>query len=1107
MFDEVPSTVDFPAMERGILAFWSETHAFDKLVAKNHGKAKWAFLDGPITANNPMGVHHAWGRTYKDLFQRYKAMQGYDQRYQNGFDCQGLWVEVEVEKELGFTSKRDIEQYGIDRFVQACKDRVLRFSQMQTEQSIRLGYWMDWDNSYYTMSDENNYTIWLFLKKCHERGLIYHGYDAMPWCPRCSTGISQHEIATEGYEEVTHTSIFLKFPLVDRPGESLLVWTTTPWTLAANVAVAVHPDLVYQKVHQGDEVLYVAKGAKSSAVRGPHDVIEELPGAQLVGMRYRGPFDELPAVQRAGAVEAHRVIAGKDVVEAEGTGIVHIAPGCGREDFVLGREHDLPAIVPIDEFGNYVEGFGVLTGRNAQDVARDVVDSLQAKGLLYRAEPYTHRYPVCWRCHAELVFRLVDEWFISMDGPKGRPPSPPGSSRPVMREGETARGRDGASGSTVSPSRITGRGGEELPPLREQIMAVAKKIRWLPSWGLDRELDWLRNMDDWMISKKRYWGLALPIWTCATCDWFDVVGGEDELKQRAVAGWDAFEGHTPHRPWIDAVKIACPTCGGQAARIPDVGNPWLDAGIVPYSTLHYRHNRDYWMQWFPADFISESFPGQFRNWFYALLTMSTVLEDREPFRTVLGYALVRDEQGREMHKSWGNAIEFNEAAERIGASVMRWMYVAANPETNLNFGYTIAEDVKRRLLVLWNVYAFFCTYARLDRFDPTRIAVDPPSRPALDRWILGELHALLQEATRRYGDFDAMTATRRIEAFVDDLSTWYVRRGRPRYWKSEADQDKAAAYLTLWEVLVALAKMLAPSMPFLAETMYQNLVRRVDAHAPESVHHCDWPKVDPALIDDELRRAMAHVRQIVGLGRAARSTSKIKVRQPLPALLVRVKNERERQWLQSLADQVTDELNVKRLAFVEDTSALVSYEIKPSFKLLGPRFGPRANTIAKALQSANPAQLVQAHAAGEPVSLVVDGLELEIPPEDYDVETVAREGFVIVEERDSTVALDTRLTPELVDEGLARELVHRLNTMRKDAGFRLEDRIETVYQADPELAAVFERFGDYIRQETLSLRLQLGVPEDSAFRRAMRLDGHDLLLGIKRAAPAAAPMA
>ncbi|MDP3767214.1 MAG: class I tRNA ligase family protein, partial [Dehalococcoidia bacterium] len=491
------------------------------------------------------------GRTLKDVFQRHRAMKGFDQRFQNGFDCQGLWIEVEVERELGFTSKHDIEDYGVGRFVEACKERVQRFADQITEQSVRLGYWMDWGHSYYTNSDENNYAIWHFLKTCHERGWLYQGNDSMPWCPRCATGLSNMEIVTEGYQELTHPSVYLKLPLNERLG-ALLVWTTTPWTLAANVAAAVHPDLTYARVRQGDDVFYLSKATVPRAIKGEHAIEGELQGRELIGLTYRGPFDELPAQE--GVV--HRVIAWDEVSEEEGTGIVHIAPGCGQEDFALSKQFDLPVIAPIDQFGNYVEGFGFLDGRFASDVAQAVFDSLNEKSQLYRTEDYTHRYPICWRCGSELVFRVVEEWFINMDGAD-----------------------------------------ESGKLLREHMMDVTREIRWIPDFGLERELDWLRNMSDWMISKKRYYGLALPIFPCE-CGHVEVIGGKDELREKAVEGWEQFQGYSPHRPWVDAVKIGCPQCGEPVSRIADVGNPWLDAGIVPFSTLAYDTDRSYWEEWF-----------------------------------------------------------------------------------------------------------------------------------------------------------------------------------------------------------------------------------------------------------------------------------------------------------------------------------------------------------------------------------------------------------------------------------------------------------------------------------------------------------------------------
>ncbi|HZQ98710.1 MAG TPA: isoleucine--tRNA ligase [Chloroflexota bacterium] len=1029
MFRAVDSKPDFPAMERATLEWWRETDAFKKLVARNEGKPRWSFIDGPITANNPMGVHHAWGRTYKDLYQRYHAMLGYEQRFQNGFDGQGLWIEVEVEKELGFTSKRDIEAFGVDKFVELCKARVRHYASVQTQQSIRLGYWMDWDNSYHTMSDENNYTIWLFLKRAHEKGLVYKGHDVMPWCPRCSTGLSDMEIVTEGYRELTHTSIFLKFPLLDRPSQSLLVWTTTPWTLAANVAAAVHPDLTYARVKDGDSSYWVSKDLADG------EILEEVKGSALAGLRYTGPFDELPA-QRG--VE-HRVVLWDEVSAEEGTGIVHIAPGCGREDFGLSKEYDLPVIAPIDEFGVFLDGYGDLTGKRASEVVDLVVQSLRARGILHRTQRYTHRYPVCWRCGTELLFRLVDEWFIAMD------------------------------------------------PIREDLMEITRQIRWIPEFGLDRELDWLRNMDDWMISKKRYYGLALPIYDCPRCGTFEVIGSEVELKERAVEGWDRFEGHSPHRPWIDAVKIACSGCGAAVSRIPDVGNAWLDAGIVPYSTLNYRHDRAYWERWFPADFITESFPGQFRNWFYSMLAQSCVLENRPPYRVCFGYALLKDEKGEDMHKSKGNAIPFDEAAERAGADVLRWMFLRCNPAANLLFGYGAANEVRRRLLTLWNVYAFFVTYARIDGFNPTMHDVDRVAYTSLDRWVLAKLNKLVADVRASLDDYDAMTACRDVEAFVDDLSNWYLRRGRRRYWKSEADADKTAAYVTLHRVLVTLAKLLAPFQPFLAEEMYQNLVRSVDPSAPESVHHNDYPAPDAALDDSRVLRDMEQVLRVVNLGRAARNKAALKVRQPLAKLLVHGVDPLEWEGLQG---HVLDELNVKAIEMVDDPGQLADYEVKPVISKLGPKYGAKLREIQAELARVDGKRVVD----GQP--LVVAGVELL--PDEVEVRTKDRPGLAVATEDGLTIAVDTTLTPELVLEGHARELVHRIQTMRKAADYQIDERIVTYYEGGPTLDRVVATFGDYVKQETLSRDLRPGVPETADHAEEFSIDGDKARIAVAR---------
>ncbi|MBT4865552.1 MAG: class I tRNA ligase family protein, partial [Planctomycetaceae bacterium] len=741
MFDKV-SDANFVRGEHDMLRFWDENSIFDKLRQKNAGGPRWSFIDGPITANNPMGVHHAWGRTYKDAYQRYFAMTGHEQRYQNGFDCQGLWVEVEVERELGYATKNAIEEQGIDTFVNQCKKRVLRFAARQTEQSIRLGYWTDWDDpeqlrqlseaigtaeqidftapsgvqetgtadelvarlgnpewggSYFTFSTENNETIWTFLKKCFERGKVYRGHDVMPWSGRGGSAYSQMEVA-DGRKLTTHESVFVRFPLIDRDAnEFLLVWTTTPWTLTSNVACAVNPDLDYVKLRskRDDAVYYFAADnldfqrlgsefkdgfgrpewswpdgvPKLKTIgqlfkeQGGFEVDGTIKGADMVGWKYRGPFDDLPAQQQPGgfpedqstesnsqsAVECHQVIdGGRDsrgkahVVAGEGTGIVHIAPGCGDIDHKLGAQLGLVGIAPLEENGRFGEGFGEFTGREAidPDTAQLVFENLRGKELLVATEVYPHVYPHCWRTGDELVFRLVDEWFINMDW-------------------------------------------------RKEIQDVVKQIKWLPPemQGQDREVEWLSNMGDWMISKKRFWGLALPIWVDEETGDFEVIGSLAELKERAVEGWDVLEGHTPHRPWIDAVKIENPKNGNRMTRVPDVGNPWLDAGIVPFSTMHYNTDPDEWQKWYPGDFVTECFPGQFRNWFYSLLSLSTMMRhdetddpvEKRPFTTLLGHRLVTDEGGKPMHKTDGTAIWFEEAAEQIGVDTLRWLYLAQNP--------------------------------------------------------------------------------------------------------------------------------------------------------------------------------------------------------------------------------------------------------------------------------------------------------------------------------------------------------------------------------------------------------------------------------------------
>lgn len=1089
-FKPVSTKVDFSAQEREILQWWKESDAFNKLRRLLASSEKrYSFLDGPITANNPMGVHHAWGRTYKDIVQRYHAMLGENQRWQNGFDCQGLWIEVNVERDLGFKSKRDIEVYGIAPFVTLCKQRVLNFAAVQTEQSIRLGYWMNWDDpdglrllrdklgedpnqpidyhgpdgsfegtieqvvgqlgvgdmggSYFTFSDENNYQIWGFLKKCFDRGWIYKGHDVMPWCWRCGTGISQHEIVTEGYVEKTDPGLTVRFPLVGHWGdgetkESLLVWTTTPWTLTSNVAAAVGPELTYVKVRQGDEYFYMSKGT-TKMLKGKFEIVGELKGREMEGWRYYGPFDDLPIVKQMNVPAAHRVIVWDEVGEEEGTGIVHIAPGCGAEDFALGKRDGLPVLAPLDESGVYIDGFDWLTGQHVTDVKDPIVEALKVKGRFYRIDDYVHRYPVCWRCQTPLIFRLVDEWYISMDG------------------------------------------------LRQPMMDVTNNIRWIPEFGRDRELDWLRNMHDWMISKKRYYGLALPIYDCQKCGHFEVIGSREELKERAVEGWAEFVGHSPHRPHIDAVKIKCSHCGEVVERIKDVGNPWLDAGIVSMSTMGYRIDPDYWRTWFPADFITESFPGQFRNWFYALLAMSTGVTGERPTKTVLGFATLLGEDGRPMHKSWGNAIEFNEAADTIGADVMRWMFVNQRYDTDMLFGYHLADETRRRFFIpLWNVYSFFVTYANLDGWTPNGSSGE---LSPLDRWIRARLAEVCNEVSAALTDYDMPRAAKAAEVFVDDLSNWYVRRSRRRFWKSSGDADKQAAYATLYEVLVTFAKALAPILPFLTEALYQNLVRSVDANAPESIHHCAYPAFDESTIDHELLNDVAVSRAAVALGHSIRAASNVKVRQPLGKAIVVVTPE-QRDSVERTQDIIADELNVKAVELAENEADFVTYKLLPDNKKLGPKFGPKFPQVRAALQNADGFAVAHAVRSGQSVTVG----EFTLAPDEILVTPQPREGFAIASEGGVVVALDTHITPELKSEGQAREVVRRVQDLRKTAGFEISDRITLTYQADGDVKAAINQWAAYIQSETLADVMTEGEPQGAIDED--EIDGVRVRLGV-----------
>ncbi len=1010
MFRTLPRVPDHPALELEILEWWEEHGIFEKLREQNRGGPTWSFFDGPVTANRMvLGVHTAWGRTLKDVFQRYKALRGFDQRYQNGFDCQGLWIEVGVERELGLNSKREIEEYGLAEFARRCRDVVVRSSRALTEGSIRLGQWMDWGNDYFTFSDTNIEYIWRFLRRMHDQGYLYKGHRSTEWCPRCGTSISAHELVGS-YEDRSDPSLFIRLPLLDRPGQSLAVWTTTPWTLPANVAAAVNPEAEYGLRADG-EWWAVARAADAAFV-------ERAPGADLVGLRYEGPFDHLPAV----AEVEHRVIPWEDVSLEEGTGIVHIAPGCGAEDFELSRVHDLPVLMPVDEAGHFYTDYGWLHGLSTVEAAEQIVVDLGERGKLISAGEIEHRFPFCWRCHTPLIFRIADDWFIAVD------------------------------------------------ELRPKLIAANETVAWTPEYFGKRMEDWLRNMGDWNISRRRYFGLPLPFYPCE-CGHLTVVGSKAELAELATAGLDGLQ--ELHRPWVDEVTIRCQACGNEdVRRIPEVGDVWLDAGIVPLSTLGWENpdwiengyatgasaglsgadlpDHAYWETWFPADWVSEM-REQIRLWFYSQLFMSVALTGRSPFRSVLGYEKMLDERGQEMHSSWGNTIDAPDAFARIGADVMRWQFCAQPPDRNLLFGYGPATEIKKRLLTLWNSVRFLADYGNIASFTPVYSDLASPpldegSRP-LDRWLVARTQAYVAEATQALEEQLTYRLIESFDAFVDDVSNWYIRRSRRRFW----NEDEVALRV-LWHALVQGLRGIAPVMPFLAEHLWQNIVAGASEGAPESVFLAGWPEAgepDAALLEE-----VREVRAVVGLGHRARDSAKVKLRQPLRSLVVEGAGPAT-----GHAQEIAEELRVKSVAF--EPLAGAGVRAKPNLKLLGPRLGPLLPSVGAALAEGRFERLADG-------SVRVEGHDLG--PDEVFVERAAPEGWALAEDGPLSVALDVRLDPELELEGRVYDLVHAVNTLRKEQGLELTDRIVLTLPDGDDL----ERFLDWVKSETLAVEIEHG---------------------------------
>lgn len=1004
----------FVDLEHQVMELWEKEKYYDKLVAKNKGNKMFRFLDGPITANNPMGIHHAWGRSIKDIFIRYKSMRGYDCRRQNGFDSQGLWVEVEVEKQLGFKTKKDIEEYGMDKFTQACKDRVKHFSGIITEQSKRLGQWMDWENSYYTNTDENIGGIWYFLKKCDENGWIQREYKPMPWCPRCGTSLSEHEM-TGSYKLMTHNSVYFKLP-VKELNSKILVWTTTPWTLSSNVALAVNPEIDYVevKVRSDEQTIILAKNAIGHLGDDKLEVLRAFKGDELVGLHYETCFNTIPAQKDID----HKIVAWEDVAADEGTGVVHIAPGCGIEDFELGERLGLPKVMPIDDMGIYLDGFDWMSGKDSHTIADEVFEHLKADNKLYKVEPHEHSYPVCWRCKSEVVFRLVPAWYIRT---------------------------------------------EELKP---RLMKAADSVKWEPASNGKRMHDWLTNMGDWNISRKRYYGMPLPFYPC-DCGHVTVVGSRKELHDLAVdpAKVDALP--ELHRPWVDEIQIKCPKCGKPVSRVTEIGDVWLDAGIVPFSTFGYFSDKEQWKKNFPAEWVTEMHE-QVRLWFYSMLFMSVVLEDRAPYERVLTNSTVVAEDGTKFSKT-GFMIKFDEAAEKIGADTVRYLYAGAPNSNDVRFGYNLGDEARRKMLSYWNIYTFFDTYAQLDKPDFSNYKPDPELMSPTDKWLIVRTNEFIKKATESMDDYKVYVLVKDFEVFADDISNWYIRTNRRRFWKTDDEQDKMVAYWTLFTALKACTQIMAPVIPFMTEYIWQNLIKKVLPGAPESVHLSDWPAVTEGFEDNSIIEKTALAREVIAVAMRLRNEQQIKVRQPLNKLFVCCDGDTADK-IRTFEKNILDELNIKSIEYLSDVNELEDKYLAVNFKVAGAVLKQNVNKMKQTLEELDDEQMkALACAVEQGAKVTVPGWEGEFEPSIFTVMNKTKKGIVSAEFSAGAAAVDVVLTETLLKEGVVRDVIRQCQLIRKEAGYQVEQRVRVSVSVEDEfiLSALTEK-KDYIMSELLA---------------------------------------
>lgn len=1031
------ANLDFIQMEHQVLDFWKQNKCFEKLVEKNKNGERYRFLDGPMTANNSMGIHHAWGRTLKDTFIKYHAMKGESCQYQNGFDAQGLWVEVEVEKQYGFNSKKDIEKFGLDNFTLACMDRVKKYSGIITEQSKRLGQWMDWDNSYFTNTDENITSIWHFLKKCDEQGLIEKKYRVMNWCPRCGTSLSEHEM-TDSYHDVECTAVFCKLPIKNQNAK-MLVWTTTPWTLTSNVALAVNVDLTYCfcKVKSDSDLLVIGKDAIKNLGDDLIEVVKEVKGAELVGLSYETMFPYLKPQQFE-----HKIVAWDQVDATEGVGVVHIAPGCGESDFELGESLGLPKINPIDENGVITEEFGEFAGKSTVEVADFVFEKLKEQNKLYKTHKYKHRYAFCWRCKTDIVYKLVAGWYIKSE------------------------------------------------PIRQKLIDAASKVQWKPEHAGKRMQDWLTNMGDWNISRSRFYGLPLPFYVCPHCGKLTVIGSLEELKQKAVNPEMVDKMPNLHRPWIDDIKIKC-DCGREVQRIPEVGDCWLDAGITPFSTKKYFTDKKYFEQNFPSDCVIEMIE-QVRLWFYSLLFMSVVLEGRAPYDKVMTYESVVKEDGGRFHKS-GYMITFDEAAEKMGSDTIRYLYASAPIQNNVRFGYSLGDDVKRKMLGFWNAYIFYNTYASIDNPALDGYKPDIEKLNITDKWLFERTADFVEFARENYENYELPAIMKEFESYVDDLTNWYIRINRRRFWKNNGE-DQLNAYYTLYQALKTTCQVMAPIMPFVTDHIWQNLVRETEKGEAESVHLSAFPMpkhIGYEKYVDETKK----VRDIIYLAQKLRVEKQIKVKQPLKEILLKVTDD----YVDAVKDFrqiILDEVNIKNIEFVKEDDKFNDQSVTINFRKAGAVLKGDVNKLKEKLLSMDQSELSKiAKQVANGQEINIDGF-IPLSADLFDIKITPKPEFATSHLGNNLVVLDVEIDKDLLDEGKLRELVRELQVARKEAGLNIDDRIALEILTDDEnMKQIIAKNQKEINAEVLAVE---NISLENCFAKVIEIDDAKIDVKMKK---------